>query len=114
MPKPCAMVIFGASGDLAKLKLIPAMYELAIEGLIADGFCLVGYARTAMSDDAFRQICAESIKKNARTAKKHGIDEAKLNWLLERIYYHTGQYDQAADFDKLKTRLDELDAQYGA
>lgn len=112
MPKPCAMVIFGASGDLAKLKLIPAMYELAIEGLIDDGFCLIGYARTAMSDDEFRKICAESIAKNARTAKKHGVDEAKLKWLLDRIYYHTGQYDQAADFDKLKAKLDELDTKY--
>ncbi|MGC4031885.1 MAG: glucose-6-phosphate dehydrogenase [Tepidisphaeraceae bacterium] len=112
MANPCAMVIFGASGDLAKLKLIPAMYELAIEGLIDDRFTLIGYARTAMSDDEFRAICTESIKKNARTAKKHGVDEAKLKWLLDRITYHTGQYDKAEDFDKLKAKLDELDKKF--
>ena len=112
-PAPCAMVIFGASGDLAKLKLVPAMYELAIEGLIDDHFCLVGYARTAMSDDEFRAICTESIKKNSRTVKKHGVDDAKLKWLLDRITYHTGQYDKPEDFDKLKTVLDGLDKKYG-
>ena len=109
---PCAMVIFGASGDLAKLKLIPAMYELAIEGLLAADFALVGYARTAMSDDDFRKICQESIAKNARTAKKGGVDEAKLKWLLDRTFYHTGNYDQPADFEKLKTRLAELDTKF--
>jgi glucose-6-phosphate 1-dehydrogenase len=109
---PCAMVIFGASGDLAKLKLLPAMYELAIEGLLGDAFTLVGYARTAMSDEAFRSVCRESITKNARTAKKHGVDEAKLQWLLDRTFYHTGNYDKADDFAKLKTKLAELDKKY--
>ena len=109
---PCAMVIFGASGDLAKLKLVPAMYELAIEGLLSEDFVLVGYARTAMTDEAFRTICEESIAKNARTAKKDGVDQAKLKWLLERTFYHTGNYDKADDFDKLKARLAELDGKF--
>lgn len=109
---PCAMVIFGASGDLAKLKLIPAIYELAIEGLLPEQFVLLGYARTDMSDDAFRQLCIEAIRKNARTAKKMGANQEKLSWLIDRIYYHTGQYDRPEDFQKLKTRLDELDRRY--
>ncbi|MBC7785138.1 MAG: glucose-6-phosphate dehydrogenase [Burkholderiales bacterium] len=109
---PCAMVIFGASGDLAKLKLIPAMYELAIEGLLSENFALVGYARTEMSDDAFRKICSESIAKSARTAKKMGVDEQKLAWLLDRIFYQTGNYDNSADFDKLKERLAAFDVSH--
>jgi glucose-6-phosphate 1-dehydrogenase len=106
------MVIFGASGDLAKLKLIPAMYEMAIEGLLSSNFALVGYARTGMTDEAFRQVCRESVQKNARTAKKKGVDEEKLSWLLERTFYHTGNYDNGDDFDKLKTRLADLDKKF--
>jgi glucose-6-phosphate 1-dehydrogenase len=109
---PCAMVIFGASGDLAKLKLIPAMYELAMEGLLPDNFALVGYARTEMTDDAFRKVCWDAIAKNARTAKKMGVDQQKLSWLLDRTFYQTGNYDKSDDFAKLKQRLDGLDAQF--
>ena len=106
------MVIFGASGDLAKLKLIPAMYELAIEGLLSEQFALIGYARTAMSDDEFRKICQESVAKNARTAKKHGVNQEKLHWLLQRTFYHTGNYDNSGDFDKLKARLEQCDKEF--
>ncbi len=109
---PCAMVIFGASGDLAKLKLIPAMYEMVMEGLLPDGFVLIGYARTEMTDEAFRKVCWDAIAKNARTAKKNGVDQQKLSWLLDRTFYHTGNYDKPEDFDKLKARLDDLDAKY--
>ena len=109
---PCAMVIFGASGDLAKLKLIPAMYELAIEGLLSEDFVLVGYARTSISDEDFRKTCSEAIAKNARTAKKKGVDQAKLKWLLDRTFYHTGQYDKSEDFDQLKAQLAEFDKKF--
>lgn len=109
---PCAVVIFGASGDLAKLKLIPALYELAREKLLSDKFALVGYARTEMTDQAFRDICKEAISKNART-KKAGIDEKVVNWLLERTYYRSGGYGDADAFGKLKSTLAELDGKHG-
>ena len=51
---PCAVVIFGANGDLTKRKLMPALYRLAFEGRLAPGFAVVGISRTAMSDDDFR------------------------------------------------------------
>ena len=63
---PCALVIFGASGDLAKLKLIPAIYELAHEKLLPEKFALIGYGRKDISDDEFRKICNEAIQKNSR------------------------------------------------
>lgn len=110
---PVAVVIFGASGDLAKLKLIPAVYEMACEGLLDDHFALVGYARTPMSDDEFRKICVEAITKNARTAKKEGVNQAKLDWVLQRTTYHQGNYDQPADFDQLKTYLEGIDQKHG-
>jgi glucose-6-phosphate 1-dehydrogenase len=106
---PCAIVIFGASGDLAKLKLIPALYELLREGLLSRDFCLVGYARSEMTDDAFRQICREAIAKNARSAKKDGVDKELLERLVGNTYYQRGGYGDHDDFVKLKQRLDQLD-----
>ena len=63
----CALVIFGASGDLAKRKLIPALYELARENLLPQQFALVGFARTEMSDDDYRRECREAVQKFARS-----------------------------------------------
>ncbi len=109
---PCAVVIFGASGDLAKLKLIPALYELAREKLLSESFALVGYARTELSDDAFRQTCREAITKNART-RKAGIDESVVNQLLSRTYYCPGGYGDPAGFNRLRQRLEQCDAAHG-
>src|SRR5207245_10459590 len=57
---PCAIVIFGASGDLARRKLIPALYDLAANASLAPSYGIVGFARTAMSDDAFRDASGEA------------------------------------------------------
>ena len=108
---PCAMVIFGASGDLAKLKLLPAMYEMAREGFLPDDFVLIGYSRTEMTDDEFRQRCLEAIKHNARS-KADGLDEKVWKHLEPRIFYQSGQYDQADDFKKLGKRLSECDDKF--
>ena len=109
---PCALVIFGASGDLAKLKLVPAIYELARQKLLPEQFALVGYSRTKMSDDDFRDRCLEAIKTNARS-KKDGLDEEAWGNLKDAIYYHPGQYDGASDFDDLKTFLKKIDKDHG-
>ena len=99
---PCAMVIFGASGDLAKLKLVPAMYELAIEGLLTDQFVLIGYARTGMTDEEFRKICSESITKNARTAKISS--ESKRDEVAERVAIAYLDADRAARLARVATK----------
>src|SRR5262245_23697484 len=64
---PCVLVSFGASGDLAHRKLIPAIYEMAREKLLPEQFSLVGFARTEISDEEFRKNCRESVQKFART-----------------------------------------------
>src|SRR5919205_162500 len=63
---PCAMVIFGASGDLTRRKLVPALYTLAVEGLLPPGFTVVGYARRQMSTDDFRAQLRDSVNEFAR------------------------------------------------
>ena len=62
MPE-CAVVIFGANGDLTKRKLLPALYRLAYERRLSPGFAVVGISRTPMSDDQFRDKMRESVEK---------------------------------------------------
>ncbi len=112
-PVPCAIVIFGASGDLAQLKLIPAIYELCRERLVSDRFVLVGYARskekkdgTPLTDQQYRKDCYEAIKKNAR---RQPIDESVWKRMEPNIYYVAGSYDSADDHARLAARLKEFD-----
>src|SRR5262245_13272221 len=107
---PCAIVIFGASGDLAKRKLIPAVYELAREKLLSEKFVLIGYGRSPMSDDEYRQECAEAIKNFARTKP---IDEALVARLIKNTSYCQGDYGSGEDHDKLARKLAEFDQSHG-
>ncbi|MGF1633419.1 MAG: glucose-6-phosphate dehydrogenase [Phycisphaerae bacterium] len=109
---PCILVIFGASGDLARLKLLPAIYELAREKLLPEKFALVGYSRTKMSDDDFRDRFREAVEEGART-KGQGIDEGLLESLVANTSYHPGQYDAAEDFKSLDAHLRKLDDDLG-
>jgi len=115
MPKsvPCAMVIFGASGDLAQLKLIPAIYEMCRERLVSDRFVLVGYARstqkkdgTALDDQQYRKDCYEAIQKHAR---RQPIDPSVWQRMEQNIYYVAGSYDSPQDHARLAAKLKELD-----
>src|ERR1700722_11253490 len=109
----CAVVIFGASGDLSQLKLVPAIYELMREGLLSDKSVLVGYARSStkkdgspMNDEVYRNDCIEAIKKNARHKP---IDEALLAKMKQNIFYVAGAYDGAEDHARLAGVLAKCD-----
>lgn len=107
----CSLVIFGASGDLAKRKLVPGVYGLAKERLLSENFVLVGFARSEMSDEAYRDECRRSILMHARVKP---VDENVLNWLLERTYYVTADgYADEASHRRLHARLAELDRRHG-
>jgi glucose-6-phosphate 1-dehydrogenase len=107
---PCGIVIFGASGDLAKLKLIPALYELALEKLLDDKSYVVGYSRTAMTDEQFRAEARAAITKNARTKP---VSEEVLKKLEQRLFYHAGDYDSAESHKACAERMAKLDKQFG-
>ncbi|HSU66508.1 MAG TPA: glucose-6-phosphate dehydrogenase, partial [Tepidisphaeraceae bacterium] len=107
---PCALVIFGASGDLAKRKLIPAIYELARQKLLSDKFVLVGYSRSEMSDDAYRQECREAVQKFARTKP---VDQAIWKRIEDATFYVRGDYGSDEDHAKLREKLKTLDGKYG-
>ena len=107
----CAIVIFGASGDLAKRKLIPALYDLAKEKLLDGKSYIVGYSRSAMSDEEFRKHARESVEKFARIKP---FDEGVWKELEPRLFYAQGEYSEAGDYAKLEGRLKELDQKQGS
>ena len=98
------LFIFGASGSLAQLKLFPALYELVKEGRMPKDFKIVGYARTEMSDDAFRNLFEASVRK-----AEPNIDEAAMKKLLANVFYFSGQYDEQKDYARFLKRLRELE-----
>ncbi|MFL5457571.1 MAG: glucose-6-phosphate dehydrogenase [Myxococcales bacterium] len=106
---PCAMVIFGATGDLTKRKLIPAIYNLITNGLLPDGFAVVGVGRSQLSDDEFRQHMEKDLKEFA-TAE---IDQGKLRWLIERLSYAVVDSEKPATFKALAKVLAKLDEERG-
>jgi glucose-6-phosphate 1-dehydrogenase len=107
---PCVVVIFGASGDLARRKLVPAIYDLVREGLCDDRTCFVGFSRTEMSDQQFRAEWRDAIAKFSRSRP---IDEAVWQKLEGRIYYARGEYGSADDYGRLADMLPKLDEKHG-
>src|SRR5690242_5188708 len=83
---PCVMIIYGASGDLTKRKLLPALANLAQEGLLSEQFAIVGFSFDQMTTDSFRQKLSAGVKELSSSP----IDEALWQWFLERIYYVQG------------------------
>ena len=106
-PEPCAMVIFGASGDLTKRKLVPALYTLARERLLPAGFAIVGMARR---DIPFVDQMKESVNKFAR---RRPVDEALWSTFGAGISYVSGNFDDPAAYERLKAHLAEIDEQRG-
>ncbi len=106
---PCAIVIFGASGDLARRKLIPAIYELAREGLLHDRSFIVGFSRSSLTDEQFRDECRAAVAEFGRT---HPVDDAIWQKLLGRIYYCAADYGTPADYARVAGRLGELDGSH--
>jgi glucose-6-phosphate 1-dehydrogenase len=110
VPAPaCAMVIFGASGDLTKRKLIPAIHNLATNHLLPQDFAVIGVARSEMTDDDFRNRIRDEMKEFATGE----LQDQVVEWLLPRLSYVTGEFHDAAAFEKLRERLQEADEKFG-
>ena len=107
---PCAIVIFGASGDLAQRKLLPALYEMAREKLLDEKTYVVGYSRSPMTDEQYRKVAREAVQKHARTKP---VDEALWKRIEERIYYTQADYGSAEDQARVGATLGRLDKKFG-
>jgi glucose-6-phosphate 1-dehydrogenase len=106
---PCAMVIMGASGDLTKRKLIPALYNLAKDNLLSRDFALVGFARPEMSHEQFRDKCGEELPQFATGQ----VDPDVWHWFARRLYYVSGDFADPAAYQNLKAVLAEADREHG-
>jgi glucose-6-phosphate 1-dehydrogenase len=105
---PAAMVVFGASGDLANRKLLPSLAQIQERGLLSEPFCLLGCGRTEYSDDHFRQLAADAIHRNAS-----GVSAEATKALLDKLYYLHGDYGDAGTYERIKGRLVGLRQKHG-
>jgi glucose-6-phosphate 1-dehydrogenase len=109
-PEPCAMVIFGASGDLTKRKLFPALYSLAVRELLPEQFAVVGVARTEESDDQFRERMKAAVQEFGRDEFRDDVWER----LAAGIRYVTADFmNKKAFFDSVTKVLVGLDEERG-
>jgi glucose-6-phosphate 1-dehydrogenase len=107
--EPCAIVIFGASGDLAQRKLIPALYSLAADKSMAKRFAVVGFSRTPISDEAFQAKAADATRSSGDSGT---VDEDTLKNFAQSFSYVSGEYDKPEGFQKLAKHLDAVDKQF--
>ena len=109
VPDPCALVVFGVTGDLARKKLIPAVYDLGNRGLLPPGFVLLGFARRDWAHGDFEQLAKSAAKDHARTEFRDDI------WrrIAESIRFVPGSFDDDASFDELDKTLAGLEDTHG-
>jgi len=106
---PSGLVIFGVTGDLARKKLMPAVYDLTNRGLLPPGFALTGFARRDWETQDFEQVVRDSVKEYARTPFR----EATWRQLSEGIRFVQGTFDDDDAFDRLSKTVEELDVTRG-
>ena len=106
---PCTMVIFGASGDLTKRKLIPALYNLYRSKLLNQNFSVIGFARREYSLEAFR----EEIKQDLIEYASVPLEEDFWTWFAEHLFYLSGNFDDSESYTRLKKYLSKIDQDHG-
>ena len=106
---PCGLVLFGVTGDLARKKLMPAIYDLANRGLLPPGFSLVGFARRDWADQDFGQIVHDAVREHARTPFREDVWRA----LAEGIRFVPGTFDDDSAFDTLAATVHDLEQARG-
>lgn len=103
--EPCTLVIFGGSGDLAKRRLIPALYNLLLDGLMPSNYVVLGLGRTPMSDDEFRSAVRDGVIKHSRQA----LIEDTWNAFAGHLFYMAGENEDQDTYLRLKARAGELE-----
>ncbi|MBV9821533.1 MAG: glucose-6-phosphate dehydrogenase [Actinobacteria bacterium] len=109
VPEPCALVVFGVTGDLARKKLLPAIYDLANRGLLPADFVLLGFARRDWEDGDFESLAKKAAKEHART----NWNDEVWDRLAGDVKFVPGSFDDDEAFDTLASTLDELRHSHG-
>jgi len=107
---PCAVLIFGANGDLTLRKLLPALYRLAYERKLPAGFAIVGNSRTAFSHEQFREKMRVSVEKYIENSP---FDAALWEDFARGIYYVPGDISDPACYAALKSQLNAIETERG-
>jgi glucose-6-phosphate 1-dehydrogenase len=106
---PTVMVIFGASGDLTARKLVPAIFNLAVDNLLPGDFHLIGYGRKAIEDRAFRASMDAAIEEFSR----RDLDKEIWGRVRDHMTYHAGGYDDASAFAVLAIKIQQIETALG-
>ncbi|HEX5481639.1 MAG TPA: glucose-6-phosphate dehydrogenase [Terriglobia bacterium] len=110
VPAPCAMVIFGASGDLTERKLVPALYYLSRAHLLPDGFSVIGCAKTPYTNESFRKKMRDGVKKYLNIPDS---DHPALDAFTQDVHYISDDFGDPKAYGQLKELLDHLDEARG-
>jgi glucose-6-phosphate 1-dehydrogenase len=109
VPLPCVVVIFGATGDLTKRKLVPALYALAADGQLPPGFSIVGSGRTEQSTEEFREAMRDGVKKYGRVPLREDV----WNVFADGLRYCSFDLEAEDGLRSIRETLDELDRERG-
>jgi len=109
IPQPCILVIFGATGDLAQRKILPAIYNLRRAGLLPPESAILGFARRDLSDGDYRELARKAIVAHSRVP----LEEAIWSDFADSIHYQQGEFGDRPDFKVLEERLEQVDAARG-
>jgi len=107
-PQPCTIVIFGGSGDLSRRKLLPALYNLFLDGVLPDNYAVVGTGRTPLSDDDFRKVAREGVTKYSRQPLKDSV------WpdFERRLFFVPGALNQPQSYLDIRARLIDIETKF--
>jgi glucose-6-phosphate 1-dehydrogenase len=108
-PDPVAVVIFGASGDLTRRKLLPALFHLFLEDMLPSSFAVVGYARSDLSDDRFREQARAAVTEHGRCA----AEPDAWDQFADHLSYVPGSFTDGGAFSRLRSHLDDVDLAQG-
>lgn len=103
-PQNCIIAIFGATGDLVKRKLMPALFELYKQDMLPEKFAVLGISRSEITDESFRNDMRDSVKSSGKT-----VDDKKLDDFLKKLFIMSIDITSVEEYDKISHRLESLD-----
>jgi len=106
---PCALVILGGAGDLSHKKLLPALYNLTLDGALGPKFAIIGFSLETLDDEKYRQFARSGIEAFSRRE----LTEGGWSKFAPMLHFVSGSFTEAADYQRLKQRLAEIDSQFG-
>jgi glucose-6-phosphate 1-dehydrogenase len=109
IPQPCTLVIFGGAGDLSTRKLLPAVYNLSLDGVLPANFAIVGFARNELDDSSFRALARDGIEHFSRRR----LDETHWDQYSRSLFYVPGSFTDREAYVELKRRLEKIESEFG-